>query len=163
MGKNENYSAIDSNVSEQTLALLSIDSSSRQSGCKARQLAHSLKMNEKKIIILLSWLMLSSHFVSALLHFSGMLSSSSEKWPSIHFKHTRPVNLHPLFLFWKHGSVCDPENKSGPKKSWVQKNRVVVIQKEKRQSGLFSFWITMTRFFCTLLFFGPGFFSSSRP
>ena len=21
----------------------------------------------------------------------------------------RPVNLHPLFLFWKHGSVCDPE------------------------------------------------------
>ena len=22
---------------------------------------------------------------------------------------TRPVNLHPLFLFWKHGSVCDPE------------------------------------------------------
>ena len=27
----------------------------------------------------------------------------------------RPVNLHPLFLFWKHGSVCDPEKKSGPK------------------------------------------------
>ena len=23
--------------------------------------------------------------------------------------HSRPVNLHPLFLFWKHGSVCDPE------------------------------------------------------
>ena len=22
---------------------------------------------------------------------------------------TRPVNLHPLFLFRKHGSVCDPE------------------------------------------------------
>ena len=25
--------------------------------------------------------------------------------------HTRPVNLHPLFLFWKHVSVCDPEKK----------------------------------------------------
>ena len=66
-----------------------------------------------------------------------------------------PVNLHPLFLFWKHGLVCDPEN------NWVQnmgfkkqnaKNRVIVIQKEKRQPGLFSFWITMTLLFCTLLF-----------
>ena len=39
--------------------------------------------------------------------------------------HWRPVNLHPLFLFWKHGSVCDPEKKSGPKygpkKSSLQK------------------------------------------
>ena len=34
----------------------------------------------------------------------------------------------------------------------MQKNRVTVIQKEKKQPGLFSFWITMTRFFCTLLF-----------
>ena len=24
-----------------------------------------------------------------------------------------PVNLHPLFLFWKPGSVCDPEKKIG--------------------------------------------------
>ena len=32
------------------------------------------------------------------------------------------------------------------------KNKVIVIQKEKRQPGLFSFWITMTLFFCTLLF-----------
>jgi hypothetical protein len=22
---------------------------------------------------------------------------------------SRPVNLHPLFLFWKHRLVCDPE------------------------------------------------------
>jgi hypothetical protein len=34
----------------------------------------------------------------------------------------------------------------------VQKTKVIVIQKEKRQPGLFSFWITMTPFFCTLLF-----------
>jgi hypothetical protein len=39
----------------------------------------------------------------------------------------------------------------------VQKNRVIVIQKEKRQPGLFSFLITMTLFFCTLLFSGPYF------
>ena len=32
------------------------------------------------------------------------------------------------------------------------KNKVIVIQKEKRQTGLFSFWKTMTLFFCTLLF-----------
>ena len=24
-------------------------------------------------------------------------------------EHSCPVNLHPLFLFWKHGSVCDTE------------------------------------------------------
>ena len=27
------------------------------------------------------------------------------------------------------------------------KNRVIVLQKEKKQPGLFSFWITMTLFF----------------
>ena len=37
-------------------------------------------------------------------------------------------------------------------KSRVQKTRVIVIQKEKRQPGLFSFWITMTLLFCTLFF-----------
>ena len=29
--------------------------------------------------------------------------------------HNCPVNLHPLFLFWKHGSFYDPGKKSGPK------------------------------------------------
>ena len=68
-----------------------------------------------------------------------------------------PINLHPLFLFWKHGLVCVPE------KNWVQnmdfkmqdaKNRVIVTQEEKRQwpfflflHCLFSFWVTMTQFF----------------
>ena len=37
-------------------------------------------------------------------------------------------------------------------KSRVQKTRISVIQKEKKQPGLFSFWITMTQFFCTLFF-----------
>ena len=37
-------------------------------------------------------------------------------------------------------------------KKQVAKNRVIVIQKENRQPGLFSFWITMT------LFFAPCFF-----
>ena len=66
------------------------------------------------------------------------------------YKHSRPVNLHPLFLFWKHRSVCDPEkyqvqNMDLKKARW--KNGVIVIQKEKRQPGLCSFWITMTPFF----------------
>ena len=42
--------------------------------------------------------------------------------------------------------------KLGPKKSRVPKNRFIVIQKENRQTGLFSFGITMTLIFCTLLF-----------
>ena len=52
------------------------------------------------------------------------------------------VNLHPLFLFWKLGSVCDPEKKLGTllfEKSCVQKTKVIVIQKEKRQPGIFLF------------------------
>ena len=77
--------------------------------------------------------------------------------------HSRPVNLYPLFLFWKLGSVCDPEKKSGPKKSRVQKNRVIVIQKEKRPGCFFSFWITMTLFFCTLLFLDLIFFQGHKP
>ena len=52
----------------------------------------------------------------------------------------RPVNLHPLFLkighpaFWKWGTLFF-------EKSRVQKNKVIVIQKEKRQPGLFLLWI----------------------
>ena len=34
----------------------------------------------------------------------------------------------------------------------VQKTKVIVIQKEKRQPGLFSFWITMTPFFAPRFF-----------
>ena len=29
--------------------------------------------------------------------------------------HNPSVNLRPLFLFWKHGLICDPEKKSGQK------------------------------------------------
>jgi hypothetical protein len=53
--------------------------------------------------------------------------------------------------------------KSGPKKSRMPKNRVIVIQKENRQPGLFSFGITMTLIFCTLFFFGPDFFTGHKP
>ena len=35
--------------------------------------------------------------------------------------HNHPVNLHQQFLFWKHGSVCDPEKGS---KVWVAKSSV---------------------------------------
>ena len=43
------------------------------------------------------------------------------------------VNLHPLFLFWKHGSVCEPEKKCpkyGLQKQGAKKNKVIFIQKE---------------------------------
>ena len=42
-------------------------------------------------------------------------------------------------------------------KKVVAKNKVIVIQIEKRPGCLFSFWITMTQSFCTLLFSGPYF------
>ena len=62
-----------------------------------------------------------------------------------------PVNLHPIFLFWKHGSVCDPENMGC-------KNEGTKNKEYAAWPGLFSFWITMNLFFhpafCTL-YFGP--------
>ena len=56
------------------------------------------------------------------------------------------------------------------KKIWVvkckvQKNKVIVSQKEKRQPGLFSFWITMTLFFHLAFIrsiFWTWFFSGSQ-
>ena len=51
-------------------------------------------------------------------------------------------------------------------KSRVQKNRVIVIQKEKRPGCLFSFEITMALVFCTLLFSKsrvPNFFQGHKP
>jgi len=84
-------------------------------------------------------------------------------------KPDRPVNLHSLFLFCKHGLVCDSETKTGSKLWDVKKQGAkkkfriyFVIQKQKRQPGLLSFWITMTLFFCTLLLFGPYFFPESQ-
>ena len=53
--------------------------------------------------------------------------------------------------------------KSGPKKSRVQKKRVIVIQKEKKPDCLFSFWITTTRFFSTRLFLDLIFFQGHKP
>ena len=67
------------------------------------------------------------------------------------------VNLHPLFLFLKHGPVCDPEKNQVQNmdlKKQGEKNRVIAIHKEKKPICLFSFLITMT------LFFAPCFFSS---
>jgi hypothetical protein len=51
-------------------------------------------------------------------------------------------------------------------KTMVQKNRFIVLQKEKRPGCLFSFWITMTLVFCTLFFSKsrvPDFFQGYRP
>ena len=57
--------------------------------------------------------------------------------------------------FENQGQFVTLKKKSGTllfSKSTMQKTRVIVIQKEKRQPGLYSFWITMTLFFCTLIF-----------
>ena len=53
-----------------------------------------------------------------------------------------PVNLYPLFLFWKHGSVCDPEKKIRSKiwdiKSRVQKTGSLLFKKRRgRQAASF--------------------------
>ena len=82
---------------------------------------------------------------------------------SFEINHSRPVNLHPPFLFCKHGSVCDPGKKV--QNVDIKKNRVIAIQKEKRPDCLFSFWVTMTLVFGTLLFSKsrvPYFFSGSQ-
>ena len=57
--------------------------------------------------------------------------------------HSRPVNLHPLFLKIGHPAFW---------KNRVQKTKVIVIQKEKRQPGLFFFWIKNDPVFFSLLF-----------
>jgi hypothetical protein len=59
----------------------------------------------------------------------------------IHFLiDSRPVNLHPLFLVWKHGSVCDPEKNKVQnmdlKKAWFKK---LGHWCSKRPCCLFSF------------------------
>ena len=52
------------------------------------------------------------------------------------------------------------------KNIWVENNRVIVIQKEKKQPALFfSFWMKVTLFICTLLFatlFWTLFFEGSQ-
>jgi hypothetical protein len=46
---------------------------------------------------------------------------------------------------------------------FTPKNRVIVIQKENRKPGLFSFGITMSLIFCTLIFFDLIFFLGHKP
>ena len=68
------------------------------------------------------------------------------------FRYSRPVNLHPLFLkighpaFWKLGTLLFEKKNRG------KRSKVIVIQKEKRQPGLFSFWIKNDPIFFSLLF-----------
>ena len=56
---------------------------------------------------------------------------------------TRPVNLHPLFLFWKHGSVCDPEKNQvqnmGLKKQGAKKTRSLLFKKRRDQAASSGF------------------------
>ena len=59
--------------------------------------------------------------------------------PSSFSRHSRPVNLHPLFLFWKHGSVCELD-KIGSK-IWGAKNQGWTFfchSKKKAASFLFE-------------------------
>ena len=69
-----------------------------------------------------------------------------------------PVNLHTLFYLirsaWYFFRVWNFK-KNVQNMVWKKqgaKNRVNVIQKENKQPGLFSFWITMTQFFAPCFF-----------
>ena len=44
---------------------------------------------------------------------------------------TCPVNLHPIFLFGKHGLVCDPEKKYGMQKAGSKKQRHCYSKREE--------------------------------
>ena len=64
-------------------------------------------------------------------------------------------------IFFKGLELKEKDPKNRLQKAGCKK----LIQKEKRQHGLFSFWITKTLFFCTLLFatyFLDLFFSGSQ-
>ena len=52
-------------------------------------------------------------------------------------KASRPVNLHPIFLFWKHGSVCDPVKKGakcGLQKAGYKKTGSLLFKKRRCQT-----------------------------
>ena len=121
------------------------------------------KVRNKKLIFFFSWYLVKKREIFFLFWIKhneiGILtifvSQSSFQLEELdHYWINCPVNMHTLFLFWKHGSVCDPVKKvqnMGCKKQGT-KNRVIVMQKEKRPGCFFSFWITMTLFFYILLF-----------
>ena len=75
-----------------------------------------------------------------------------------------------LRSLWRFCSIILFDLQSFNRWTWKKqgaKNRVILIQKEKRQPGLFFFWLTKTLFFCTLLFsgpyFAPDFFQGHKP
>ena len=83
---------------------------------------------------------------------------------------TCPVNQHPLFLFWKRGSVCYPEKNQFQnmdlKKAGFKKQGHWYWKREEAAWHLF-FLSNNVPIFCNLLFSGPyiglDFFLSSIP
>ena len=80
---------------------------------------------------------------------------------------TKPTNQYaPCYVIYQVDGQPDiflgswTFKKSGP-------NRVIIIQKVKKSGCLFSFWVAMTRFFFTLVFFtpyfGPDIFQGRKP
>ena len=103
-------------------------------------------------------------------HLNGICSFKHHSWKILELLNKNcPVNLHPLFSFWKHGLVCNFEKKwvqSMGRKKQGAKRRVIVIQKEKTLGCLFSFWITLALYFspcCLHVIFCTQFFKISRP
>ena len=75
----------------------------------------------------------------------------------------RPVNLYHYSCFENQGRFVTLKKKLGTllfENSRVQKNKVIIIQKKKRQPGLFFFWFLHPAF-CKKQ--GLQFFKSSRP
>ena len=134
-----------------------------------------LSINGKSCKIAISYWMFNLKFKSWRLYNLGPLKSFSNHWfdheieadnhhDTQHnvthakfqtFKHNRPVNLHPLFLIWKHGSVCDPEKKSGPKhgvqKTGCKKPGHCYSKRDEARLPLL-FLNKNDSVFCTLLF-----------
>ena len=97
----------------------------------------------------------------------------SKFWPFIvseSIKVSRPVNLHPLFLFSKLGSVCDLEknqvqNMDLKKARWKKQGHCYSKREEARLPLLFL--NNNDPVFCSLLFsgpyFGPDLFQGHKP
>ena len=79
--------------------------------------------------------------------------------------HKRPVNLHPLFLFWKHGSVCDPKKNQVQnmdlKKVGCKKQGHCYSKREETRLPLL-FLNNNDPFFCNL-FWTSYFFQGHKP
>ena len=73
-------------------------------------------------------------------HLNGISSFKHLSWKILELLNKNcPVNLHPLFSFWKHGLVCNPEKIRSKIWTWknsrVQKTGPLLFKKRTGQAG----------------------------